>query len=287
MDEPANGLDYGNQIRLLHQISDLAKEGFTFIKSTHAPDHALWIASRVLMMKEGRIIAEGRPGEVIDGAAIRELYGTRVEVCSMNGGLRMCVPHMAPLEVGMRQPALNSSRAVPPCLTPVRSHRHRTGPCLKAAIAHAAASCSLPERCLDPFPMNRMPEGKDLPGKNRRKGEDVLRRKPGRQQPAFPGRPHLRRISARAAGVRRERRQRLPSRRDGPHREGSGSSFAPLRCFDVLGRGNVGTPPHELPTREMVKGIGLGRRGARRPSAGGGSLPHGSFSRRGIPRSSR
>lgn len=96
MDEPANGLDYGNQMRLLHQISDLAKEGFTFVKSTHAPDHALWIASRVLMMKEGRIMAAGKPADVIDGSAIRELYNTRVDVCSMNGGLRMCVPQMAP-----------------------------------------------------------------------------------------------------------------------------------------------------------------------------------------------
>lgn len=92
MDEPTNGLDYGNQLRLLHQIADLAKEGFTFVKSTHAPDHALWIASRVLMMKEGAVIAYGKPGETIDGAAIRELYNIQVEVHAINGGLRICVP---------------------------------------------------------------------------------------------------------------------------------------------------------------------------------------------------
>lgn len=36
MDEPASGLDYGNQLRLLEQISGLAGEGYTFIKSTHS-----------------------------------------------------------------------------------------------------------------------------------------------------------------------------------------------------------------------------------------------------------
>ena len=92
MDEPANGLDYGNQIRLLHQIQDLAKDGYTFVKSTHAPDHALWIASRVLMIKEGRIIADGKPVEVIDRLAIQKLYNTMVNVHSVNGSVRICVP---------------------------------------------------------------------------------------------------------------------------------------------------------------------------------------------------
>jgi iron complex transport system ATP-binding protein len=51
MDEPASGLDYGNQLRLLDQIIKLSREGYTFIKSTHSPEHALWIADRVIMIK--------------------------------------------------------------------------------------------------------------------------------------------------------------------------------------------------------------------------------------------
>lgn len=42
MDEPVNGLDYGNQIRLPGRIADLSRSGYTFIKTTHFPDHALW-----------------------------------------------------------------------------------------------------------------------------------------------------------------------------------------------------------------------------------------------------
>ena len=57
-DEPANGLDYGNQIRLLEELVNLSSEGYTFIKSTHFPDHALWVADRVLMMNRGKIVLD-------------------------------------------------------------------------------------------------------------------------------------------------------------------------------------------------------------------------------------
>jgi len=40
MDEPTANLDYGNQIRLLMNISDLSKQGYSIILSTHNPDHA-------------------------------------------------------------------------------------------------------------------------------------------------------------------------------------------------------------------------------------------------------
>lgn len=66
MDEPVNGLDYGNQIRLLARIADLADSGYTFIKTTHFPDHALWIADRVVMLKAGQVVADGQTVEVVN-----------------------------------------------------------------------------------------------------------------------------------------------------------------------------------------------------------------------------
>ena len=51
MDEPTSGLDYGNQIRLLERVAGLAQEGYTFVLTTHHPDHALAIADRVVMMQ--------------------------------------------------------------------------------------------------------------------------------------------------------------------------------------------------------------------------------------------
>ncbi len=92
MDEPASGLDYGNQIRLLEQIRSLSGQGYTFVKSTHFPDHALWVAERVVMLKDGGVAAEGTPFEVINGKNLKMLYGIDVEVLTVSDGLRVCVP---------------------------------------------------------------------------------------------------------------------------------------------------------------------------------------------------
>jgi iron complex transport system ATP-binding protein len=92
MDEPATGLDYGNQLRLLEQISKLSQEGYTFIKSTHSPEHALWIADRAIMIKDGNIMADGPCERVVNDDNLFHLYGARVNVVRAGGSLQFCVP---------------------------------------------------------------------------------------------------------------------------------------------------------------------------------------------------
>lgn len=91
MDEPVSGLDYGNQIRLLRQINDLAAKGYTFIKTTHFPDHALWVSDRVVMLKDGRVIADENAASGINEGNLFQLYHTRVSVVEVMGG-RICLP---------------------------------------------------------------------------------------------------------------------------------------------------------------------------------------------------
>ncbi|OPY13795.1 MAG: putative ABC transporter ATP-binding protein [Syntrophus sp. PtaU1.Bin005] len=92
MDEPASGLDYGNQLRLLDQIIKLSREGYTFIKSTHSPEHALWIADRAILIKNGAIAADGKCDEIISSENLFSLYNARVNVLKLTGSLRVCVP---------------------------------------------------------------------------------------------------------------------------------------------------------------------------------------------------
>lgn len=92
MDEPASGLDYGNQLRLLDQIIKLSREGYTFIKSTHSPEHALWIADRAVMIKNGAIVSDGKCDDIINDESLFRLYNARVNVLRLNGSLRVCVP---------------------------------------------------------------------------------------------------------------------------------------------------------------------------------------------------
>ena len=92
MDEPATGLDYGNQLRLLEEINKLSHEGYTFIKSTHSPEHALWIADRAIMIKDGKIMADGPCEDVVDDANLFQLYNARVKVVRVDGSFQFCVP---------------------------------------------------------------------------------------------------------------------------------------------------------------------------------------------------
>ncbi|MDD4885259.1 MAG: ABC transporter ATP-binding protein [Sulfuricurvum sp.] len=80
MDEPVSGLDYGNQIRLLELINQLKTQGYTFLKTTHYPDHALMVSDRVVVMNGGKIISDGKPDAVITDAMIDEVYGIKAEI---------------------------------------------------------------------------------------------------------------------------------------------------------------------------------------------------------------
>ncbi|MBU0910113.1 MAG: ABC transporter ATP-binding protein [Proteobacteria bacterium] len=91
MDEPVNGLDYGNQMRLLSGIKGLAAEGLTFIITTHFPDHALMTADRAILFKDGAVIADGPPAQTITREAIFALYRIDVNVVSMNDSGKVCM----------------------------------------------------------------------------------------------------------------------------------------------------------------------------------------------------
>lgn len=92
LDEPMAGLDYGAQMRLMRLLRDLAGEGRGVIMSTHHPEHAHWACDRAAILRQGRILAAGAPAEILDAAAIAELYGVAVESFDGPAGRRVFVP---------------------------------------------------------------------------------------------------------------------------------------------------------------------------------------------------
>ena len=63
--------------------------------STHAPDHAFACADRVLLMQDGRIVAEGEPEAVLTSERLREVYGVEVWISRVPGLDRpVCVPRL-------------------------------------------------------------------------------------------------------------------------------------------------------------------------------------------------
>lgn len=78
LDEPAAGLDYGNQMRLLLRMRLLATQGYAVLQTTHQPEHALLVSTRVALLERGRIVDDGSPRAVVTAAAIERLYGIAV-----------------------------------------------------------------------------------------------------------------------------------------------------------------------------------------------------------------
>lgn len=93
MDEPSASLDFGNRIRVMQTVSDLAREGYCIIQSTHDPDQAYLYSHKVLALHDGSVLAFGTPKEVVDSGLISTLYGVEVAVCSLrDDSIRVCIP---------------------------------------------------------------------------------------------------------------------------------------------------------------------------------------------------
>jgi iron complex transport system ATP-binding protein len=109
MDEPTASLDFGNQVRVLGEVEQLARRGIAIMLSTHDPDHAFLCAHRVALLHRGRLARLGPPDEVITRESLREVYGVEVTVTEVSRAAgrpaRVCVPTLGappPLPAGER-----------------------------------------------------------------------------------------------------------------------------------------------------------------------------------------
>jgi iron complex transport system ATP-binding protein len=92
MDEPTANLDFGNQVTVLAEVKRLATQGLAVLLSTHDPDHAFSISDRVALLDGGRLVAQGRPHDVLTPARLREVYGVTVAVARLSQGQTVCAP---------------------------------------------------------------------------------------------------------------------------------------------------------------------------------------------------
>jgi iron complex transport system ATP-binding protein len=93
LDEPTASLDFGNQGLVMRAIRTLASEGLAVLFTTHDPNQALRCADRALLMREGRVIAEGMVDQVIEAEGLRALYGAGVvQVDDAAGGAPVFLP---------------------------------------------------------------------------------------------------------------------------------------------------------------------------------------------------
>ena len=86
-DEPASGLDPAHQIMMMQALRRLVAEGRTVLVSLHDLTLAARWCDRVVMMKEGRIAAEGLPEDVMTAERLAAVYGVSAHIARDKGGL--------------------------------------------------------------------------------------------------------------------------------------------------------------------------------------------------------
>lgn len=81
LDEPTTYLDLAHQVEVLDLLADLNElEGRTIVLVLHDLNLACRYADHLIAMKDGRIVAEGPPDEVITAATVAEVFGLDAEV---------------------------------------------------------------------------------------------------------------------------------------------------------------------------------------------------------------
>ena len=75
LDEPTTFLDIAHQIELLELFTDLHDAGSTLVAVLHDLNHAARYATHLIAMKDGAIVAEGRPVDIVTAELVEEVFG--------------------------------------------------------------------------------------------------------------------------------------------------------------------------------------------------------------------
>ncbi|MDY3998812.1 MAG: ABC transporter ATP-binding protein [Blautia sp.] len=87
LDEPTNHLDIGYQLYIMEIMRQFQDK--TIFTSVHDMNLAARYCDRIIMLKDGRIIANGSPEEVLTVERIREVFHVDTEIEKKKGYLRI------------------------------------------------------------------------------------------------------------------------------------------------------------------------------------------------------
>ena len=78
LDEPTASLDFGNQGKVMREIRKLADAGLGVLFTTHDPNHAMRVATRVYLLRGGKCLVDGPVADVLTVAQLEALYAAPV-----------------------------------------------------------------------------------------------------------------------------------------------------------------------------------------------------------------
>ena len=86
LDEPTTYLDIRYQLQILKLIRQLNREfGITIVMVLHDINQSLYYSDEIVAMKDGKIIAQGQPEQVITTELLREVYDVDLQIQKADG----------------------------------------------------------------------------------------------------------------------------------------------------------------------------------------------------------
>ncbi|MBM2621868.1 ABC transporter ATP-binding protein [Actinoplanes sp. LDG1-06] len=94
LDEPTTFLDITHQIELLELFTDLNGTGHTMVAVLHDLNHAARFGTYLIAMKDGAVVAEGAPSQIVTAELVEDVFGLR---CLVMPDPVVGTPHVVPL----------------------------------------------------------------------------------------------------------------------------------------------------------------------------------------------
>jgi len=85
LDEPSNSLDFRAAIELRDLLRKLAQAGTGILMVTHHLPDIIPEMERVILLRQGRVFADGCKSEILTGPRLTELFGLPVELTRRDG----------------------------------------------------------------------------------------------------------------------------------------------------------------------------------------------------------
>ena len=80
LDEPTTFLDIAHQIDLMELFTDLNERGSTLVAVLHDLNQAARYGTHLIAMKDGAVVAQGAPSEIVTAELVEEVFGLRCVV---------------------------------------------------------------------------------------------------------------------------------------------------------------------------------------------------------------
>ncbi|MGY4645238.1 ABC transporter ATP-binding protein [Cellulomonas sp. URHB0016] len=109
LDEPTTFLDIAHQVEVMDLCARLHAEGRTLVAVLHDLNQAARYATHLVAMRDGRVVAQGRPEDVVTEPLVQDVFGLACRVVpDPETGMPMVVPLRRAVSTGPCPPATSA-----------------------------------------------------------------------------------------------------------------------------------------------------------------------------------